>query len=242
MELEGLLQLLPAGRDFTALELGCGDGFQLGLLRRRFGHVFAIDPQHAPARTSRFSFAVAEALPFANSTFDLVVSSNVIEHVEDRRRAVEEAVRVVRPGGYVAHIVPSRFWKATSLLFNPVGYPLRVAEKWRARRQSARQQVRVPASPGARLPQTPGAWQVVVRWFCPPVHGAFDSHLSEFLAFGRRRWRRALAHPRLVPVACAPLVAYTPFGFFRFRFVSLRKWLGSHGLASCHAFVMQKPG
>ncbi len=133
-----MMEHVPLKRKATVLELGCGEGFQLDLLRQRFERVFAIDPKHRPARASGFSFSVAEALPFRDSVFDLVVSNCVVEHLEDRRRAIEEALRVLRSGGYMAHVVPSRFWKAASLLLNPVGYPLRVAEKWWALRQAGR--------------------------------------------------------------------------------------------------------
>ncbi|HEV2494010.1 MAG TPA: class I SAM-dependent methyltransferase [Terriglobia bacterium] len=81
------------------LELGCGDGFQLYLLRERFARVFPIDPKHAPADSAGFSFTVAEDLPFGDSTFDLIVSNCVLEHLKDRPRGIKEAVRVLRLGG-----------------------------------------------------------------------------------------------------------------------------------------------
>jgi SAM-dependent methyltransferase len=41
------------------------------------------------------------ALPFDDDTFDLVFSSNVLEHVEDPARFIDESVRVAKPGGIV---------------------------------------------------------------------------------------------------------------------------------------------
>ncbi len=92
IEFDGMMKCVPLGQDSRALELGCGDGFQLNLLRQRFVSVFAIDPRHAPACVGGFSFARAEALPFADCTFDLIVSNCVLEHLEDRRRGLEETV------------------------------------------------------------------------------------------------------------------------------------------------------
>lgn len=43
-----------------------------------------------------------EKLPFPDQTFDLVTSFSVIEHMPDKRRAVDEAVRILRPGGALA--------------------------------------------------------------------------------------------------------------------------------------------
>jgi len=220
------------------LELGCGDGFQLHLLGGRFDRVFAIDPMHAPARTERFAFAVAEELPFGDSTFDLIVSNCVLEHLEDRSRGVEEAVRVLRPGGYMAHVVPSRYWKAASLLLNPLGYPLRVMEKWWAWQQRARDNSAIKSFDTHG--EQPGILQVLGRWIYPPIHGTYASHLAEYQSYRRDRWLEIFRHPQLVLVADVPLVCATQFGFLRFRFIRLRKWLARQGLSSSRVFVMRK--
>lgn len=130
IELEGALNDIPLAGNSTVLELGCGDGFQLSLLRERFAYVFAIDPVNMPDQARGCAYAVAEALPFGSEAFDLIVSNCVLEHLNDRRRALDECARVLKPGGFMAHVVPSRLWKVASLLLNPIGYPLRIAEKW----------------------------------------------------------------------------------------------------------------
>jgi len=43
------------------------------------------------------------ALPHEANTFDMVVSDQVLEHVYDPKLAVEESVRVARPGGLIVH-------------------------------------------------------------------------------------------------------------------------------------------
>lgn len=51
------------------------------------------------------------ALPFADGTFDVVVSSDVIEHTEQPFKAVDELIRVLKPGGLLCLTVPNRtFW------------------------------------------------------------------------------------------------------------------------------------
>jgi ubiquinone/menaquinone biosynthesis C-methylase UbiE len=47
---------------------------------------------------------LAESLPFGDAAFDLVVSSFVYQLVPDRSRALEEALRVLRPGGRLAFV------------------------------------------------------------------------------------------------------------------------------------------
>lgn len=50
-------------------------------------------------------------LPFSADSFDAVISDQVLEHVADPRRAVQEACRVLRPGGLAVH---------TTCFLNPV--------------------------------------------------------------------------------------------------------------------------
>lgn len=65
---------------------------------------------------------LATALPFADNTFDTVLCTNVLEHVENAELAVSEAFRVLRPGGhmlvsvpflYPTHEAPYDFWRTT---------------------------------------------------------------------------------------------------------------------------------
>ena len=63
----------------------------------------------------------AEALPFADDSFDRYVSSGSIEYWPEPQRGVCEAYRVVRPGGIVCIIVP----------VYPTSYPARlIADNW----------------------------------------------------------------------------------------------------------------
>jgi len=239
LEFDRMMEKIPLPRSITALEVGSGDGYQLELLRRRFERVFAIDLGQRPTRTPHFAFASTERLPFPDCTFDLVTSTCVLEHVGDRRRALEEILRVLRPGGYVAHVLPTRFWKATSVLLNPLGYPLLVAEKawalWSARRRAS-ESVAESLKPAPR----PGVLQVLSRWIRPPIHGVYPSHFAEYRAYARGCWAELLSHPQMRLIADVPTLCYTQFGFGRFHGLRLRQWLAEHGLASSRAFILRK--
>jgi SAM-dependent methyltransferase len=232
------MRYVPLGPDSTVLELGCGEGFQLDLLRERFRRVFAVDPEAIPDSRTGFAKCVAEALPFPDRFFDLVVSSSVTEHLTDRQRAMEEVRRVLRPGGYAAHVVPTRLWKFTSLALNPLGYPLRVIEKWYARRRLRHDGIGTGRARLRELP-TPGMPRVLGRWLFPPIHGTFSSHTAEYRSYGRQQWIRAFALQGFKFVAELPLLFYTPFGFCRFRLVPQRVWAAYHGFASTRAFIFQ---
>jgi SAM-dependent methyltransferase len=241
IEFDEAMAHVPLDRRSRVLELGCGDGFQFGLLRQRFEKVFAIDPNRRPRGAEGYVVAAAEALPFPDGYFDLVCSNCVLEHVEDRPRSIEEAVRVLRPGGYMAHVVPTRYWKATNLLLNPVGYPFRVMEKWLDIRR-VRKERRPPENPLLDVErwEQPSLFEVLGRWVYPPIHGTYPSHPAEYRSYGRKHWVRLFAHPKLSPVAEVRLPCVTQFGFLRFRLLPLRRWLGRQGFDGSQAFVLRK--
>ncbi len=56
---------------------------------------------------SRIKDAPGEALPFADESFDVVYSSNVLEHVLDPGKVLREAVRVLKPGGTLQIVCPN---------------------------------------------------------------------------------------------------------------------------------------
>jgi ubiquinone/menaquinone biosynthesis C-methylase UbiE len=56
---------------------------------------------------SRILNATGEDLPFPDATFDIVYSTNVLEHTNDPARVLREAVRVLKPGGVLQIVCPN---------------------------------------------------------------------------------------------------------------------------------------
>jgi ubiquinone/menaquinone biosynthesis C-methylase UbiE len=50
---------------------------------------------------------VGEDLPFPDAEFDVVYSAHVLEHVKDPRKVLDEAIRVLKPGGTLQFVVPN---------------------------------------------------------------------------------------------------------------------------------------
>ncbi len=57
----------------------------------------------------RVADVVAQSLPFETGELDLIVSSSVLEHLQDLEAFVRESARVLRPGGGFIHVFPSRY-------------------------------------------------------------------------------------------------------------------------------------
>jgi len=102
---------LEGGR---ALDVGCGVGAYMRVFGQATPHVFGVEIEGQRAREALNDGAVAqspaEALPFADDVFDLVLSHEVIEHVADDRVSVAEMVRVLRVGGRLVLFCPNRLY------------------------------------------------------------------------------------------------------------------------------------
>lgn len=109
-ELDALARVLPPGPPGRAIEIGAGTGFVARALCGRGWRVEAVEPSAAMrneglARSRGLSItwrdATAETLPFADGAFDLAIFFTSLEFVEDAPAALAEALRVVRPGGWL---------------------------------------------------------------------------------------------------------------------------------------------
>ncbi len=95
------------------LDVGCGVGQYVRHLRELPATVYGVDLD--PARVAEGTqqvpgllVASAQALPFRDGSFDVVLLNEVIEHVQDERQALREAARVVPVGGHVVIFAPNR--------------------------------------------------------------------------------------------------------------------------------------
>ena len=96
------------GKD--VLDLGCAGGFMAEALAKRGANVTGIDPaadaiaaarDHAKSEGLRIGYdtGMGEALPYDDASFDAVVCVDVLEHVTDLQKVLEEVARCLRPGG-----------------------------------------------------------------------------------------------------------------------------------------------
>lgn len=98
-------------RGLEILDAGCGGGATLHSLRR-YGSPRGMELSEEAVRYARergrdVVEGSIERMPFASGEFDLALALDVIEHVPDDQRALEELWRVLRPGGSLLVTVPA---------------------------------------------------------------------------------------------------------------------------------------
>ncbi len=181
------------------LDLGCGRGGVLERLHPRAGFVAGLDPDPTSLREHRtralaLACGLAEALPYADGSFDLVCGSWVLEHLPDAVRAFGEVARVLTPGGHFIFLTPNLH--NPLLAFNRMLRPVRgrLVSRLYGRAEAdtfpAFYRANTPAQI-ERLARTAGLVRVSLRFIGDPT----------YLAFGEPLFRLACLLERITPPA-----------------------------------------
>ena len=103
---KALLSLVDCYHAKTILEIGCGTGHWLSVLRNpsitKFGADFSYGMlAQAQMREGPFHLVqtTAEKLPFAQNSFELIFCVNAVHHFKDPREFIQEAYCTLQPGG-----------------------------------------------------------------------------------------------------------------------------------------------
>jgi len=113
------------------LECGCGRGFHLNILRELSrATLYGIDinrkhlqiaKKQLAKKDVKIKYASVYALPFKDKFFDKVLLSEVLEHLEDEDKALQEIRRVLKPGGRLIITVPNESYP---FLWDPINKTL----------------------------------------------------------------------------------------------------------------------
>jgi 2-polyprenyl-3-methyl-5-hydroxy-6-metoxy-1,4-benzoquinol methylase len=120
------------------LDVGCGLGYSSKEASVKGAKVTGIDIgnkliEKSKIKVPKAKFIVASAskLPFNNDTFDIVLCTEVIEHVNNQKKTIEEILRVLKNGGLLVITSPNRLYRPLFILLNFLKLrPYLGNEKW----------------------------------------------------------------------------------------------------------------
>ena len=246
-EIELIFGRCPRNAFPQGLELGAGDGFQSTVLAPYVGQLVATDFRPQITRRSarpNITFATCDAErvdeQFAPASFDLIFSSNMMEHLPYPARALAGMRVVLRDDGIAAHVIPSPFWKACHLAgFYPDAVLARL-NRLAQRRQAQPPQDADGADAWDNNPKSAAAPRpYLARLLWPAAHGASGRNLAEFRLFSRGYWTAQFeaAGFRVAAVLRGPVSSGYGFGWDRARGA-----LEDMGFASEYVYITVKAG
>jgi SAM-dependent methyltransferase len=219
------------------LEIGGGSGYQARLMSDLGCEVLSIDLTDRPAPAGRFHPVQpynGRNIPAAPESFDLIFSSNVLEHVTDLPALLCDMRRVLRPGGKAIHILPSTAWRLLTTLAFPL-YAFKRLTGLQAGLPYADRLLRASdsnASLGA-VPKLLTAVSAPLR-----AHGAFANAFVELWTYRRRWWIRTFHRHAFETISIAPTrLLYSGYGVFTRLPLAARRNLSRFLGSACHIYV-----
>ena len=175
-----------------------------------------------------------EHIPLADQSVDVVFSSNVLEHVENIPAIMSEFRRILRPGGFGVHVMPTpawRFWTFVSGVANSavavtciprdLVKPPAGQDRWRAFKQNLR---------------------TIAGGLLPIGHGTSPEGFSELYTFSRRAWVNRFEKCGFEIVEDRPInLLYTGHMLFGDRIGFARREALSRSLGSASRIYIVKP-
>lgn len=124
------------------LDAGCGTGWFSKYAAERKAKVTSMDLGEnllkevaKKCESTRVVGSILE-IPFLENTFDYIVSSEVIEHVPDNKKAIEELYRVLKPNGTLVLTTPNKVWYFAIWIANTFKLrPYQGLENWLSQRK-----------------------------------------------------------------------------------------------------------
>lgn len=245
----------PADLFSSALELGAGDTWQSRLLADYTKALIStdFDPRIASqASADGIEYRVCDAervdLEFPPESFDLVFSSNMLEHLPRPDLALSGVAKILKPDGVTIHVLPTPLWKLSQMTLH---VPQMIARAIERLSEGGPRSLASGLRPGTvpdpavkdiipNNPKTTRAQRTILtRLLWPEPHGVSRSNAAEFRAFSRRRWVDTFSRAGLEVIEIIPGPVSSGFGF---GFDRLRSVLEAVGFATEVAYVAVRAG
>jgi SAM-dependent methyltransferase len=139
-------------------------------------------------------------LPFPDRSFDMVFSSNVLEHIAHVEAFQAEIRRVMKPGGRAVHVVPSASWRLWTIATHYLNLPVQAVVRLGGRSSSERD-----PTGGSRGEVIRSGRSRILNALFEWRHGERGTTLGELYLFSRPAWTALFRRNGFAVETVAPL-------------------------------------
>lgn len=270
-EIDAVFKACPRQLFGRGLELGAGDGFQSTLLSTVVRRLVSIEINKnvlTRQSTADIEYRICSAEEagdcFGEKSFDIVFSSNLLEHLLDPSVVLRGVHRLLKDDGITVHIMPAPFWKLCQMaLYHPanglvlleritrqrglVNYYREARALFRELLEGiptgSNETMRLAYERELSIGNNPTTGRempsFIYSLFLPQPHGVSRTHGAEWRAFGKRRWKKVFddAGFSCIAVRKGPAASGYGLGWERLRAIAERA-----GLASEYSYIAVKKG
>jgi ubiquinone/menaquinone biosynthesis C-methylase UbiE len=230
-------------KDLSVLELGCGTGYQLTLLDKIFKKTIGIDiynKDFEPIRSKQIILYDGISMPFDNNIFDVIFSSNTIEHISNIDSYDKEIKRVLTDNGYCIHILPSHHWRFWSIIGHYIILPVIIFKRFY--KLSRKKHIVEINNPYKKSQSTNDKiLREVANVIFPSRHGERGNRFSEYYLFKPKTWVTLFERYNYEIVCCFPVgLFYTAHAILGLKLsiknrIKISKVIGS----SCYCYLLK---
>ena len=175
------------------MEIGAGAGWQAEKMIENGYKVHAIDVKNSNFSDDRIFYIKnydGRHIPYQDGYFDLIFSSNVMEHIPHLKEFHHEMQRVLKSDGIAIHILPSAYWRFYT---NIAHYPFilisvikmiykQITPRSKEKINTAKKNIEL-----SKITQLP-TMSLVRKIICPSRHGETGTIFSEIYYFSQYKW------------------------------------------------------
>ena len=250
VEINRIFHNCPANLFNNGLELGAGDGFQSKLILKYIRKLISTDynlPRLQKKTTSTIEYLKCDAEEtdhyFAPEKFDIIFSSNMLEHLPNPEKALKGMHRILKNDGIMIHLIPNSMWKFSHIamfypnlfvrLIEKISTPNRLIADIRKKMAGKSDILKTKTE----FDDNPKSTNHNHTWIWPSTHGAYKTHWKEFLGFRKKRWLKLFKSEgfKIIKVINGPVCSGYGFGLD-----NIRKQLEKIGLSSSYAYITIK--
>jgi len=225
------------------LEIGAGTGCQAKKLSENGNAVEAIDIKDSNYSENRIWPILnydGEHIPFPDSHFDVVFSSNVLEHITHLSGFQDEIKRVLKSDGIAVHVVPSGTWRFWTNVAH-YAFIFKTTINIIFNKTTLKRESQICNSVEIQT-NRPSKTRLLKKAIFPSRHGEIGTAVSEIYYFSRRRWYMIFKRSEWeVKKYFSNRLFYTGYMILGSAVsIQFRKYLSYLFGSSCHIFVLTK--